>query len=476
MISSGKNSGRRRASPKTTQESNLKNRAFSAVEAFIAAVADLRHPLCFNIGIGVDRPADRTTPTIQQWGYEQMQVAKARRPQRFVNGRSGFTLVELLVVITIIGVLAGLILPAVQAARRAASRAQCLNNIRNVGLGLTLHQTSQNKFPASGVWDNTATWDFGSVTATTPMFASTDLSANAIDMKYSWVVSILSYLDRSDIYDSWEFTRVANNTRGAYTATNAGNLARIGNDVVGQSNINVLTCPDDITRLNGFGNLSYVVNGGYGFHWTSGMNTNAGDLGDVRAKNNLKRSGLFFLEGVDGTRGFRYNMEKIRDGGNNTVMLAENINAGYRDVGDNVFALGSNWASPHPYNTSFFINATSFGGTGGGIYTGTPNYQACNEKDTAAPPNIVAAGVGGGINSSISGTNEGFFPYPNSLHAGGVNVVMADGSAKFLLESIDSGVWARIVTPDGTALTNADGNKAFEPNGPTQLPVKEDSF
>src|SRR5688572_19819323 len=108
------------------------------------------------------------------------------------GGYPGFTLIELLVVIAIIAVLIGLLLPAVQAAREAARRAQCVNNMKQIGLGLHTYHDMANVFPGGSVMDlsnNGANqWGDGS-------------------NHFSWRVMILPQVEQNNIFNTINFSR-----------------------------------------------------------------------------------------------------------------------------------------------------------------------------------------------------------------------------------------------------------------------------
>src|SRR3954453_11660663 len=136
--------------------------------------------------------------------------------------RPGFTLIELLVVIAIIGVLIALLLPAVQAAREAARRSQCTNNLKQLGLGLHNYHQGVGSFPMGSSRANGATWN--------------NWSAQGL---------MLPYMEQQAIYNAinfnWEVTQSVNTT-AAYTTIssflcpsdgNAGNITGLLNSYTG---------------------------------------------------------------------------------------------------------------------------------------------------------------------------------------------------------------------------------------------------
>jgi len=113
--------------------------------------------------------------------------------QRF--GRSGFTLVELLVVIAIIGILVGMLLPAVQSVRAAARRSACQNNLRQIGIALLNYESAHQKFPPGRTWTVTEEGD-------------SDSDPDRIG--YSWFAQILPQLEANNLFDQIDFTQPPN--------------------------------------------------------------------------------------------------------------------------------------------------------------------------------------------------------------------------------------------------------------------------
>ncbi|MFW6170885.1 MAG: DUF1559 domain-containing protein, partial [Planctomycetota bacterium] len=128
-----------------------------------------------------------------------------------------FTLVELLVVIAIIGILVALLLPAVQAAREAARRTQCINHLKQIGLALHNHHDTHKRFPPGGCSDQTP---FG-----------TDQSESGA-WGHSWVVALLPFMEQSAMYDMMDGL-----------SGNTGWFKSVVYDGVDEQSISTIFCP-----------------------------------------------------------------------------------------------------------------------------------------------------------------------------------------------------------------------------------------
>jgi prepilin-type N-terminal cleavage/methylation domain-containing protein/prepilin-type processing-associated H-X9-DG protein len=138
----------------------------------------------------------------------------ASRPIRGLRHPRGFTLVELLVVISIIALLTALILPAVQAAREAARRAQCQNNLRQLGIAASQHESAHGFFPSNG-------WGY--------LWMGDPDRGMGRAQPGGWIWTLLPYLDRRDLWD--------------WSAAQAGTARRAAMVTVQQTPLQVLTCP-----------------------------------------------------------------------------------------------------------------------------------------------------------------------------------------------------------------------------------------
>ncbi len=361
--------------------------------------------------------------------------------------RRGFTLIELLVVISIIATLMSLILPAIQNAREAGRRTQCLNNIRNVTVAaLNFASSNKSRLPALAYFP-------------TPTAAS---ASGARILGRSWAVEMLPYMDQQGTYDRW-------NKDVAFNAP--PNLA-----LASTLYVEAFACPNDESAFVTPGGLSYVANTGFGdgvlianfdtstmgpavqhsfsvesIDWDGDgvVNDWAASTIDPDDQKITQGTGVFWPEFqvqasdtpqqqqmVRATRNASATIGKIYDGSGNTIMFGENLNAG-----------GTNWADPRTRANGFMLPLNVTGVNGTAAATSFPNIHNLLGTDPNPPGGLYPAYP----NEAKTGP-EGQRPYLNSNHPGIVVVSMCDGSAKTISENIDDNVYTKLITPNGTRL------------------------
>jgi prepilin-type N-terminal cleavage/methylation domain-containing protein len=318
--------------------------------------------------------------------------------------RGGFTLIELLVVIAIIAVLVGLLLPAVQAAREAARRSSCKNNLRQIGLAVHGYHDTNNVLPPSG-----------QLVVGTPF---TSYSAHA---------RILPFIEQSNLYDL-----VAFNTGYASQPT------------VTQQRIPIYLCPSEVRDEPRVGTPThYPVNYGASVGTWLAFDPNIGKSGD----------GAFGINS-------RVSFAGIRDGLTNTVGFVE-VKAYQPALRNSGVPTGANVAPP--------ANPADIAGYGGSFATDWSHTEWVNGEvlqtgaTTAFPPNTLIPYVTGGQTYDVDftaqrlGNSTTMQTYlvvtSRSYHAGGVHVMLMDGSARFVGASISQVVWRALGTRAGGEVT-----------------------
>ncbi len=351
----------------------------------------------------------------------------------------GFTLIELLVVIAIIAVLIALLLPAVQAAREAARRAQCVNNLKQIGLAIHNYHATHNTFPPF------------SVPAADPV---NKIWADVFGP--SALMMAMGSMEGGVLYNSFNFTMGC--------VLDCGNQNAAGNTTVSFSTVRTFVCPSD---------PNVVL-------WTYGTNYGAslGPQFRADAGTNGIGVGLFAASQAWGIR-------DCIDGTSGTVAFAEVL-------------LGYKTANPQYPATMFIKNP--FPGAGGGFGQGmgqvmpaglanlTPYIQTCNADRAkgGANPEYTAHDYwalgrlyrGAGLTMMLTpnspnadcamdpgarpqenyaaGSFSGAMTAARSKHAGGVNVLMADGSVRFMKDSINQITWWSLGTKAGGEVVSAD--------------------
>jgi len=316
--------------------------------------------------------------------------------------RRGFTLIELLVVIAIIGVLIALLLPAVQAAREAARRSQCSNNLKQMGLAIHNYESAQGSFPMGGLrqdrnFDNCVT-----------------------DWKFTWQDYLLPFLEQGTGFNTFNFSRPWNS---------------ITQNTAFSTNYNVYFCPSDTKYTQSAAGFVQYVQTSYAAV-RGGTENIYYSWGTATTQPNANRCGAIDSEGVFGTA-IAYRISDITDGTSQTLAVGETSR----------FLADSQVSSP--FNMANVLGA--WGGPGipgwandvrvtGGAYT-VPKINSQPDTKNSGPS--IGSTCGGNFATPQFGNPIGWATIPNpcqnngqfgfrSNHPGGANFLLCDGSVKFL--------------------------------------------
>lgn len=306
--------------------------------------------------------------------------------------RVAFTLVELLVVIAIIGVLVGLLLPAVQSAREAARRMQCSNNFKQLALALHNYGDTHRLFPPAGVTTN----------------------------QLGWHVFILPFIEQGPLHNQFNFAEGQFNAGPGFRGPRKNELAL--------NRIAAFLCPSCADELDGWEHPNALADGKvvftthyHGVMGPRGTNPFTGQTYRVLAQNVGNYGGYAQQGALTFPRPAKFG--DFQDGTSNTFAIGE-----------------TSWSLPGKRNLTW--RAWIFGANG--AFNDVEQNRAFPGSKNVFYP----------INSRITSTfnNTSF----GSLHTGGAQFARADGSVHFVSQSIDQAIYLAAASRDGGEVVSLD--------------------
>ncbi|HEX3997958.1 MAG TPA: DUF1559 domain-containing protein [Pirellulales bacterium] len=352
-------------------------------------------------------------------------VCAAKRP----FSRRGFTLVELLVVITIIGILMWLLIPATTAAREMAHKTQCSSNVKQLGLALLAYHSAFGSFPPSSVWRNSS--------------GALDVSAietsNNANLFENWVILILPQMDQAGLRQTFVSNASGTITQpigSAATGTGPGGNAQ-SNAIARATQLSFMLCPSDSYNRTPFSGSGSSLTNKMGENWARG---NYGANASMAYMVNGSVEPVYWRtplnQGVMGAN-ISLRVDDIKDGASNTILLGE-IRAGLTSFDcRGVWAMSGScpsalWAHGYVCDANG-PNCTQFD---------ADDVQSCSDVATAIGNGNEASGhiELAALNMACwDGNGPNWQQAARSMHPGGVNVGLCDGSVRFISDMVELG-------------------------------------
>jgi prepilin-type N-terminal cleavage/methylation domain-containing protein/prepilin-type processing-associated H-X9-DG protein len=328
-----------------------------------------------------------------------------------MRNRRGFTLVELLVVIAIIGILIALLLPAVQAAREAARRVGCNNNLKQWGLAMQNHLSARKKLPYGG-----AQFDYE---ASVP---AAERSSNLV--RHTWVPQLWPYMELANLYAKYDFRY------GFYQLPNA--QVGIAGTPLSFKDPSYYCPSDEYVEPR----IDYVK-GNYAVNWgpiSWPLTSNGLPTGQA---SQTSHAPFGFHDFVTRSKPRQSRTKDFTDGTSKTMLISEKI------------------IHPNPGT-----NPSRFDGRGDFFNDDESRalYMTITTPNTSDFDYLRLAGycvhLPPALPCAVATTATGYYAAARSRHAGGVNIGMADGSVQFISEHIALNTWRAISTMDGSEVVN----------------------